>query len=492
MSPDVRTALCTAFGMADAPIDDTGEFRPEWVLAHYAYRNRELFSRLLPHLESLGLPGLVDALAAISVCGEILACIDPVAAYAQMDAFIGSALAAEPDTKAAVLQHLGRMEPAMRRARVASGRASRTVRDDCNSLESRADALVDSYKRLIEGPFRQLVWARLSLEHNAWEKPPMLGGLLDQVVARGGRLAQMTSAAVIPELRNGEAHETLTWDGFSEVFRIEDSEISPERVVESAHLARCVVAGSEAGLAVVRYWDVPGEPPLLPSVDEPGRMAGWRRVQAFFGINKILLLEANLNTRHGTLRVARLEQSDINPCFQALVLSHRLMPVVESFSVSDPEGDVLIAVDGSALSACMPAWEYAVSNVDKIPLSTFLAANLNARRRHEGQADAMRSAAWIATDDVLDAIDGSPIIWTADDRALLVARLTIVELAVQNAETLLTSASTRLQSVAESVALLKEWIQAELRSTPILRTGGARWGGFGHIGPFGGQCHATR
>lgn len=468
---DVKATLCGAFGMPEAPIDATGQFRPDWVLAHYSYRNHELFSRLLPHLESLGLSGLTDALAAITVCGEILSCIDPVTAHVEMDAFVTSALAAEPDIRAAVLQHLARTEPAMRRARTASGRAGQTVRDDLVSLESRADALADSYKRLVEGPFRQLVWARFSLDQNAWQKPPMLSGLLDRVVTRGGRLAQLASAVIIPELRNGEAHETLTWDGFAEVCRIEGFEVSTEQVVKSAHLAQCVVAGSEAGLAAVRFLDVPGEPPLLPAADEAGRMPGTRRVQAFFGTNRLRLLEANLNTRHATFRVERLASADINPCFQALVLSHRLMPVVESFSVSASAGAVTIAVDAPALSACMPTWEYAVANVDKIPLATFLAANLNARLRHERHADAVRSVAWIATDDALDAIDGSPTSWTAGDRALLVARLTIVEMAVHNAETLMKSGSTRLQSVAESVSLLKKWIlgQAPERAHPADR-----------------------
>ena len=60
--------------MQDAPIDLTGEFRPEWVLGHYAYRTNDLLQHLLPHLASLAVSGLTDVLAAISVVGEVLAC----------------------------------------------------------------------------------------------------------------------------------------------------------------------------------------------------------------------------------------------------------------------------------------------------------------------------------------------------------------------------------------------------------------------------------
>jgi hypothetical protein len=133
-----------------------------------------------------------------------------------------------------------------------------------------------------------------------------LGALRDRLVAGGGGLATVTADVVIPKLRNGEAHETLVWDGFAEQFSTEGVQISPSQVVASVQLAQSFVAGCEAGLAAVRFLDLPDEVPSLPDHNEQGRMPAWRRVQAFFGTNRLRLLDASLNTRHATLWVERL------------------------------------------------------------------------------------------------------------------------------------------------------------------------------------------
>lgn len=458
---DVRAALRDAFAMQDAPVDQTGQFRAEWVLAHYAYRANDLLPHLLPHLASLGVPGLTDMLAAVTVVGEVLSCNDPVTAYVAMDAMVSGVLTADPGTSAAVRDHLAQMEPALVRARTAAARSSQTIRDATMQAEVRANALADAYKRLVEGPFRQFAWARFCLNGGTWQVPPTLGVLRDRLVAAGGGLGAMTADVVIPELRNGEAHETLVWDGFEEHFSAEGAQIPVARVVGSAQLAQCFVAGSEAGLATVRFLDLPRDVPRLPDHREPGRMPEWRRVQAFFGTNRLRLLDASLNTRHATLRVERLGLTDVNPCFQALVLSRRLMPKVEKFSVADSGGDVVLSVSAEALAASMPAWELAVSSLDQIPLSTFLPANLDARLRHEVPNLAVRSVAWIAVDDAVGVIDGSPDVWQDGDRGLIDVRLRVVELAIRCTEARLGVASPRLRSIAQSVAALREWVVGE-------------------------------
>lgn len=466
-SEDVGTALCEAFAMSNPPIDEMGDFRPEWVLDHYAYRTHDLLPQLLPHLMSLGVPWLTDMLAAITVVGEVLSCDNPVSAYVQLDAMIGRVLAADSETSATVCRHLRLMEPAIRRARRAAARSCQLVNDTSAESEVRIYALVDTYKRLVEGPFRQLVWANLCLKNGAWQDPPTLRQLRDRLLAAGEGFAPMAKA-IIPELRNGEAHETLVWDGFSEHFLTGGVQISPHQVVASAELAQWIIAGCEAGLAAARFLELSENTSLLPDHDEKGRMPAWRRVQAFFGTNHLRLLDASLNTRHASLRVQRCVRTDVNPCFQALLLSRRLMPDVESFSVSVSDGKAVISVGADALTQCMPVWEFAISNLDQMPLSTFLTANFDARVRHEEDGVAIRSVAWIAIDDALDAIDGSTEIWSADDRALLDIRLRLVELAVCCVEDWLATASPRLRSVAESVASLRQWVVAEKPSAPEL------------------------
>lgn len=467
-SADVTVAVRDAFAMPTSPIDDTGGFRPEWVLGHYAYRTHDLLPHLFPHLTSLGIPQLTDVLAAVTIVGEVLSCNDPVTAYVEMDATISHLLAADPETSAAVRRHLERMEPAMRRARSAAARSSQTVRDPAAETEARANALADSYKRLVEGPFRQFAWALFCLNEGAWQEPPTLGPLRDRLIAAGGGLSSVTADVVIPEFRNGEAHETLVWDGFAEQFVTDDAQISPQQVVASAQLAQCFVAGCEAGLAAVRFLDLPEELPSLPDYNEPGRMPTWRRVQAFFGTNRLILLDASLNTRAASLRVVRLGFTDVNPCLQALVLSHRLMPNVESFTVGSAEGGAAISVNADALRASMLAWEFAVANLDQIPLSTFLPANLDARRRHETDNLAIRSVAWIAVDDAVGVIDGSEEVWDETARGLIDTRLQVVELAVRCTEEWLGAAAPRLRSVASSVAMLREWVVSHAPAGPHL------------------------
>ncbi len=466
-SSDARGALCEAFAMPDPPIDEAGNFRPEWVLGHYAYRTNDLLSYLLPHLVSLGVPWLTDVLAAVTAVGEVLSCSDPVTAYVEMDAMIRGILAADGETSSAVRHHLTLMEPAIRRARGAAARSSQAVRNSDLDTEARANALADCYKRLVEGPFRQFVWAHFCLSKGIWHEPPTLGPLRDRLVAAGGGLAALASV-IIPDLRNGEAHETLIWDGFSEQFLSEGVQISLDQVVASAELAHCVIAGYEAGLTAVRLLELPNELQLLPDRNENGRMPRWRRVQAFFGTNRLRLLEASLNTRHAFLRVEHLGLTDVNPCFQALVLSRRLMPEVETFSVSEMGGEAIIAVSADALTANMPAWELAVSNLDQIPLSTFMPANLDARRRHEDPGVAIRSVAWIAVDDTLGIIDGSADIWDDAERALIETRLRIVQLAISCTNDLLVSDAPRLRSVAGSVASLRQWVVDDNPSRPEL------------------------
>ena len=447
---DVRAALRAAFAMDDAPVDETGQFRAERVLAHYAYRTHDLLPHLLPNIAALGLPGLTDILAAVTIVGEVLSCNDPVSAYVAMDGMVSDALTAEGTTSAAVRDHLVKMEPALRRARNAAARSSQAIRNEAAETEARANALADAYKRLLEGPFRQFAWARYCLSQGLWQDPPTLGVLRDRLVAAGGGLGAVTADVVIPEFRNAEAHETLVWDGFVEQFSTEGVQIAPAQVVEGAQLAQCFVAGSEAGLAALRFLDLPDDAPRLPDHNEPGRMPVWRRVQAFLGTNRLRLLDASLNTRHASLRVERLGLTDVNPCLQALVLSRRLMPNVETYSVADSGGDVVVTVSAASLSATMAAWELAVSNLDQIPLSTFLPANLDARIRHEDANVAVRSVAWIAVDDAVGIIDGSPETWEDEDRSLIDMRLQIVELAVRSTEAQIVSTAPRLRSVAVS------------------------------------------
>lgn len=143
-------------------------------------------------------------------------------------------------------------------------------------------------------------------------------------------------------------------------------------------------------------------------------------------------------------------------------------------------------VGAEALDATMPAWDFGVSNLNQMPLSTFLLANLDARSKVESKSIAVRSVAWIAADDAVDVVDGSPENWSDAARQLIDVRLQVVEIAIMQTRQRIMSPSPRLVSVHDSVASLRHWIAHEAPPSPWaaeehpslsrLRTQWNRWG----------------
>lgn len=452
--------LRVAFDMPHSPIDQVGGFRPELVLQHYAHRADRLLQRLIPHLVSLGLPHVTDLLAGISIVGRVLNCEDPVFAYLAADMFTRGFLAADPAVAEQVREHLQVSEPALQRSEHIIQRAIDEAGTADEDMETRAHAVANAYKRTVEGPFRRFGWALHCLRGAKWSDPPTLGPLRDQLIANGGTMARLADIVVLPGVRNSETHESLVWDGFDEQFITEDGPVPYDQVLTALLVGYSFVQGAQAGLAAIRVQHTTNTPWALPSSKEEGRMPTADRVRAFFGTNRLMLVEARLNSPHARFRVQKLGMPDINPCFQALLLARRLLPRTVSFEVSavDSAGPVL-AVDAAALDATMPAWEYAVSKLDQMPLATFLPANYSARQQLESPAMAARAVAWIAVDDAVGVIDGSAPSWDSETRRLLGVRLHIIATAIENTGRIIATGAARLSSVGDSVEQLHHWIR---------------------------------
>lgn len=454
--------LQRAFGMSIPLGEAQGSFRAEAVLQHYAYQNSGLLERLVPHLSSLGIPYVTDMLAGIFAVGQILDCDDPVVAYIALNTMVDRFLAADETIVDQTREHLRSAEPALHRGRLAAVRAYEAIVAETDDVETRALALADAYKRTVEGPFRQYGWAMHCLRADEWSTPPMLSSLRERLIAEGGMLASVAQEVVLPDMRNSETHETLAWDGFTNQFVTESCRLDVGRVAVALSVATSFVKGSEAGLAAVRSLSIQNDTQLLPTAEEEGRMPIWDRVRAFFGTNRLVLNHARLNSPHAHFLLQQLEHRDINPCLQALVLARRLLPRTETFEVSTPESDgPLIVVAAAALDATMPSWDYAVSRLDTMPLATFLPANLDARLRLEPEAVAFRSAAWIAVDDAIGVIDGTPANWNEDTRRLINTCLQVVEIAVASSRQKVGKPNARFESVQKSVAELRNWITSE-------------------------------
>lgn len=437
---------------AKSIIDIDGEFSSSLVLSAYYLKNGNLLARVLPHLASLGIPEISDMLVAIGIVGWITTTPDSITAYCSLNALLGRLL--NPQDESVLQKALSRLaerESALRqtRARITLAMRGATLEDGLETLNLRR---ADVYKRIVEGPFRQYAWFMHCLEINVSSAPPMLGRLNAALAASAGWLSNISQLAILIEIRNGEAHEDLQWDGVHEVFRVAGLIVDPSRVSLAAVTADAFVRGCEAAVACYRALSVEHQA-LAPMPEEPGRLEPWRRALAFFGTNGISVDRFDFNSKIAKVTCKDFSGPDINPGFQALLCCASLLPHVERFELlvsgcSEP----LISVSAAALRTTLPVWRMALQYFTSMPFSTFLPANFTARMEHEPPSVALRSAAWIVVDDVLDALDSSPSEWFESDLELFLRRLELAGEAV--AQTLYIHGSwsrTRLIGVGKEI-----------------------------------------
>ncbi|MET8758530.1 hypothetical protein [Lentzea sp. NPDC004782] len=411
--------------------DANNEFSPSRVFSHYYQRAGELLDVVLPHLGSLNLPATSDVLVAVSTVGWILACEDPVTAYCSMDSLKNRLLGSRgSDAARQALQYLRRSEPELRQGRIRINQTFLRLLAHLDDDEESHLALADLYKRMIEGPFRKYGWVHHCLSVGKWSEPPMLTQMRDALVAQGGWLGGLAQQAVIRDVRNGEAHETLFWDGVKEVFVVEGAEVEDDVVAHAIVLIDGFARGCEA--AVSWFHGLSAEhKPIRPLMEDPGRLSSWRRAEAIFGTNGLKLIRANFNSKVARVVCASIAQENINPCLQSLVACSGLLPHVERFEVFTAESvESVVVASRESLERALPIWEKAIDMLSMMPLSTFLPVNLDSRLRSESLMNATRSVAWIAVDDFLDAFDGSAESWDAEELELFSRRIEITRLAI--------------------------------------------------------------
>jgi hypothetical protein len=422
--------LSAAFGLEAAPANEHGDFKPGRVFEAYKYNNGSLLRQIAPHLTSLGVPVVGDVLACVSIVGCIASSEDPVVAYSSMDAMLTRLFGARSsDVVQKTLLHFEQRERVARQAR----RRMLSILASVGSLsdhESRALALADVYKRLIEGPVRHYGWALHCLGVGSWSPPPTLTPVREALVAQGGLGRAIAESSILVDLRNGEAHESLEWDGPRQAYLVEGNAVDFDRVTAAVLVALSFDRGCEAAIACFRALTIrPVAGP--PRADEESRMPAWQRAESYFGTNGLRLIKADFNATTAMIKVASFGQSDINPCFQALLCARRLLPDLVGFEVYlEGASDPAIAIDTRALDHTLPVWNQALATFDMMPLSAFLPANLAARSFWETAPKAVRAVSWIAADDLLDALDGGPDIWDQAAIDVFGERVALVEVSL--------------------------------------------------------------
>ncbi|MGF9663154.1 hypothetical protein AAIH25_14955 [Arthrobacter crystallopoietes] len=452
--------LSRAFGLDSEDLnDENGEFSPARVFSAYYLQNNKLLQRVLSHLHSMGLPAVVDPLVAVSIVGWIESASDAVGAYCVADALFNTLLPrSNQDVVVAALRHLGEIEPRLRQSRFRANRSS-AASSQATDLETAAMHLAEGYKRLLEGPVRHYGWLYHCVGTRNWAAPPMLTSLREVVLKDQGWLAKILEPMILTEVRNGEAHESLLWDGLNEVFVTESGPVVPARVHVAAVKADAFARGSQAAVACFRALSI--QPRAGgPVASDPGRSAAWLRAEAHFGTNGLQVTKSNFNSKTAKITVSHFASHNINPCFQALVCCHVLVPEVSRFEIyAEGRGDAILSVSAEALRRTQSVWKRAIDKFSSMPLSTFLPANLDARRTSENPAEVVRSVAWIAVDDLLDAIDSSPPMLDGENLKLLVER---VELVVTATEECLAAVPAEFDLDLHSVHSLAEALLEEL------------------------------
>lgn len=467
-SADTEVSLSQLFGLDEDPVDDIGDFKAGWVLEGYKYHASGLLNQLEPHLSALGLPLTRDVLAMTSVVGWVAGAPDPVVAYVSMDSLTNKLSAASPELTDQVLGYFRQRERGRHQARRRLLRTIATA-EASDDAETRALATADIYRRLVEGVVRQFGWALRCLQIGAWSVPPVLTRVRDAMLASGGLARRIAEDAVLVSMRNGEAHEDLEWDGVHDHYVVDGEAIARDKVAAASVIALSFDRGCEAALAYHRATRLPMRAAApTPKPDDQFSMPAWQRAEAYFGSNGLRLLRSELNGRTARLWLQALVSGQINPCFQALISVHQLLPEIEALEVYiEGRDEVVIRVSAGALAVNLPVWTQALEIFDVMPIVTFLPANFAARSEVEPASKASRSAAWMAADGVLDALDGGPDSLDESCVTLLVDRLRLVEAATEHCLRLVPAANrTRPRLVLAAVGELLDGM-SELRARPL-------------------------
>lgn len=161
-----------------------------------------------------------------------------------------------------------------------------------------------------------------------------------------------------------------------------------------------------------------------------------------FGANGLRVLDYLHEDRLFTVRLADLPPRLINHCCQAITWASRLVGTVDRFVVTlAGRAEPVMDIGRPELDATFDVWWYARSRFDQIPPAAFLGVLTSARLAVETPAAAARSAAWLALNDTIHALDeareassGHP---AEDSTPILVSRLLIVAGGIYAARTVL-------------------------------------------------------
>jgi hypothetical protein len=402
-----------AFGIAsDELLDDAHSFCDARAIAHYRLRLSDLQKRCDPITLLLG-ERTPSVFTAVSVVRDLVTSPSPFVTLCSAR-FIRAAMLDAFDRDAPHTQRLlaeawkdgekewvsfERLGESLRRAEVARSSPTGTERQY-------ALAVVEAYKRMVEGLTRR--WVNLLLQLTGLDEPIGTVGRLGQpAVARLGDLGDRIQTALIPAVRNADAHDDFTFDEATGLICLDGPEFHPDeiagRLSELDVLQRAFILGRQAALA--DQPDLAGAVVGSP-VDLQGSSALAFARQRFGHAGQQIRSFRRDRDRLDVV-IDDLRSEACNPCFVALTQTAQVLPDVSRFLVSVPRVDEpVIDVLGSVLHENFKVFLLAASHFpDGLPQATFLPSLTWARLSCESKQEAARAAAWLALNDGQHAIN---------------------------------------------------------------------------------------
>jgi hypothetical protein len=292
----------------------------------------------------------------------------------------------------------GRLQQSLRRAEAAKRSATGTDSDYALSI-------LETYRHMAEGITRRHVGMLLRLA--GLEGPmPTLGAIGEPAVARLGDFGMRVTSALVPAMRNAEAHNDVVFDEDSGRLVTDGASFHPDeilgRLTDLDILERGFVVGRSAAFA--------DQPDLgdwssgSPDAMTPGRALEFARER--FGHAGQPIRSFRRNRDRVDVVVDRLQAEGCGPCFVALTQAARALPTVSRFTVSLPDREEpVVDLPSNVLRGNWMVFELAAKLFPhSLPQSTFLPSLTWSRLACESMETATRFAAWMALNDAAHAI----------------------------------------------------------------------------------------
>jgi hypothetical protein len=408
-SDGVPDPVWASFGVAaNELIDRNGQISDARLLAEYRDRLPELtdtcqrllhsitrsatdpFTVLAPLLRQLRVERPLLAWLAAS---QALAVIREAAAAGQVDVFD-------------VFDQLRRRSASRAASRDRLNAARETVRTGATE-SSRALAQLSAYRIVLEGQIRPWGWMLLRLEGASGDLP-MVGELRDRLAAGGPPLHALIADAIVPAMRNADAHEEGHFDELSGQLVVADEHVPPSLLRAANEKLAAIDAGLDLALACATvqvepvaeaYMLRPGDP---RSATEALKIAEQRYGHAGLRVWSLIRDRGTVQVLLDEIEPLRL----VNPCCLATIQANEHVAGIARWQIGVRGGEGwVLDLPATVLRENLPVFERAARWFEKIPQETFLPCLTWARLDVELPGAALQAAAWMALNDLQHAID---------------------------------------------------------------------------------------